>query len=128
MKMKSFMVDLDRCVGCYACIIGCKDENNLDAGTDRIGLRVIEGKEQLYTHYIPEFNLDCEGDSRCTTCPQLQAQGRRPACAANCLTDAIIFDESEKIEAAAKGRRVKVVEGNTSVTYVSSIEISELSK
>ncbi len=125
--MKSFMVDLDRCVGCYACIIGCKDENNLAAGTDRISLRVIEGKEELYTHYIPEFNMDGEGASRCTTCPQLQAQGRRPACAANCLTDAILFDDAEGIEAAAKGRHVKVVEGQPSVTYVSSKEIRELS-
>ena len=123
--MKSFMVDLDRCVGCYACIISCKDENNLDAGTDRISLKVIEGKEQLYTHYIPEFNLEGEGTSRCTTCPQLQAQGKQPACAANCLTDAILFDDAEKIEEAAKGRHVKVVEGKTTVTYVSSTEIPE---
>ena len=124
--MKSFMVDLDRCVGCYACIIGCKDENNLDAGTDRIGLRVIEGKEQLYTHYIPEFNLDGEGASRCTTCPQLQAEGRQPACAANCLTDAILFVDAEKIVAAVRGRHVEVLEGKTSVTYVSSKEVREL--
>ena len=121
--MRSFMVDLDRCVGCYACIIGCKDENNLDAGTDRISLRVIEGKEQLFTFYIPEFNFEGEGAARCTTCPQLQAQGKLPACAANCLTDAILFDEEGRIDEAAKGRHVKVVEGNTSVTYVSSKEI-----
>ena len=123
--MKSFMVDLDRCVGCYACIISCKDENNLDAGTDRISLKVIEGKEQLYTHHIPKFNLDGEGASRCTTCPHLQAQGKQPACAANCLTDAILFDDAEKIEKAVKGRHVTVVEGKTTVTYVSSTEIPE---
>jgi len=117
------MVDLDRCVGCYACIIGCKDENNLDAGTDRISLRVIEGKEELYTYYIPEFNLEGERASRCTTCPQLQAQGKKPVCVANCLTDAIIFDDEEVIEEATKGRHAWVVEGKTTVTYVSSREI-----
>lgn len=119
------MVDLDRCVGCYACIIACKDENNLAAGTDRISLKVMEGKEELYRYYIPEFNLDGEGASRCTTCPQLLAQGRRPACAANCLTDAILYDDAERIEEAARGRHVKVVEGKTPVTYVSSNEIPE---
>ena len=123
--MKSFMVDLDRCVGCYACIISCKDENNLDVGTDRISLRVIKGKEQLYTHYIPEFNLKGEGATRCTTCPQLQAQGKQLACVTNCLTYAILFDDVEKIEEAAKGRHVKVVEGKPTVTYVSSKEVPE---
>ena len=121
--MKSFMVDLDRCVGCYACIIGCKDENNLDAGTDRISLRVIEGKEELYTHYIPEFNLEGLGTSRCTTCPQLQALGRQPACAANCLTDAILYDDEDVIEEATKERHAWAVEGKTKVTYVSTKEI-----
>ena len=51
--MKAFYVDLDRCVGCYACIISCKDENNLEAGVDRLTLKVIEGKEQLYKYFIP---------------------------------------------------------------------------
>ena len=123
--MKSFMVDLDRCVGCYACIISCKDENNLDAGTDRISLKVIEGKEELYTHYIPEFNLEGEGAARCTTCPQLQAQGKQPACVTNCLTYAILYEDQEKIDEAAIGRHVTVIEGKPSVTYVSSKEIPQ---
>jgi Fe-S-cluster-containing dehydrogenase component len=126
MKMKAFMVDLDRCVGCYACIISCKDENDLEAGTDRLSLRVIEGKKQLYTHYVPEFNLNGQGVSRCTTCPQLLSQGKQPACVANCLTDAIIFDDSEKIQETSIGRHTKVVEGNPRVTYVSSKKVPEL--
>lgn len=123
--MKSLMIDLDRCVGCYACIISCKDENNLDPGTDRISLKIIEGKEELYTHYVLEFNLDGEGASRCTTCPQMQSQGKQPACVTNCLTYAILFDDEKKIRAATKGRHVKVIEGKTIVTYVSSQIVPE---
>ena len=123
--MKAFMVDLDRCVGCYACIISCKDENNLDPRTDRLSLKVIQGKEELYTYYVPEFNQTGQGESRCTTCPQLQAKGKQPACVANCLTDAILFDEPDQIKKATAGRHVKTTDGKTPVTYVSSNKLPE---
>lgn len=127
MTMKAFLVDLDRCVGCYACIISCKDENNLDAGYDRISLNIIEGKDELFRFYVPEFNLNGNGSSasQCTMCPQLQAEARKPACVTNCLTDAILFDDLNIIkEAAKRGVHLKTVKQRKStVIYVSSKEI-----
>lgn len=121
--MKEFLVDLDRCVGCYACIISCKDENNLEAGVNRLSLQVIEGKEQLYKYFIPKFILIAGSISRCTTCPQLLKHEKQPACVANCLTDAIKYESSEKILKLTKDRHVKVVNGIPSITYVSSNQI-----
>jgi Fe-S-cluster-containing dehydrogenase component len=79
---KAFIVDLDRCVGCYACEIACKDENDLVAGVRRVKVSAVEVGE-LNRFYIPVFALDKRGVEACTLCPQLQAEDRRPACVHN---------------------------------------------
>ena len=98
--MKAFLVDLDRCVGCLACEIACKDENDLAPGIRRVKVSAVDvGQHDRF--YVPDFELDKHGIGCCTLCPQLQAEGREPACVGNCLTNALSFGDLEEIEAKA---------------------------
>ena len=96
-QKKAFFVNIDRCIGCYACEIACKDENDLAPGLRRVMVRIVEAGN-LNRFYIPEFSLDIMGVSGCTLCPQLQAEGRKPACVSNCLTNALCFGDLEEIK------------------------------
>jgi Fe-S-cluster-containing dehydrogenase component len=40
--------------------------------------------------------------SGCTLCPQLQVEGRKPACVSNCLTNALGFGDLEEMKEQAE--------------------------
>jgi Fe-S-cluster-containing dehydrogenase component len=93
----AFIVNLDRCIGCHACEIACKDENNLTPGVKRVKVKIVDAGE-FNRFYVPIFALDRRDTGGCTLCPQLQVEGRRPACVDNCLTNALLFGEFEEIK------------------------------
>jgi Fe-S-cluster-containing dehydrogenase component len=100
-QKKAFLVNIDRCIGCYACEIACKDENDLSPGIKRVMIRIVEAGE-LNRSYVPEFSLETIDVSGCTLCPQLQIEGRRPACVNNCLTNALDFGDLEEMKKQAE--------------------------
>ncbi len=106
--MKAILIDLDRCIGCLACEIACKDENDLASGVRRLNVKPVDRGEHN-RFYVPAFELDKRGMEGCTLCPQLQAEGRPPACVANCLTNALSFGEQEEIETKVEALRRKKV-------------------
>ena len=128
MTRKVFLVDLDRCVGCRACEIACEDENDLPAGGHRVSIvRVETGAGSRL--YVPSFVLE-GGVAGCTLCPQLQAEGRRPACVANCLTNALSFSEEGESQRAAGGivNRFLLKRRVASVLYASIKDLGVLEK
>jgi Fe-S-cluster-containing dehydrogenase component len=124
---KTFLVDLDRCIGCLACEIACKDENDLAPGIRRIKINAVD-VAKFDKFYVPVFELEKRGVVGCTLCPQLQAEGRVPACSLNCLTNAIYFGESGEIETRAKGmkgEKLILQHMRANVVYVSRKPIGE---
>jgi len=122
MTKKAFLVDIDRCIGCFACEIACKDENDLAPGIRHVKVNSIDVSE-FNRIYAPIFALDQRGIERCTLCPQLQAEGRSPACVHNCLTNALHFgDEAEMSKKASgmPGEKMSTDYGKAVVIYVSS--------
>ncbi len=121
MAKKAFLVDIDRCIGCYACEIACKDENDLPPRIRRVKINAIDVAE-FNRFYIPIFALDKSGVEACTLCPKLQAEGRRPACVNNCLTNALHFDDADKMDEKAKtmvGDKIVVPSKKANVVYIS---------
>jgi anaerobic dimethyl sulfoxide reductase subunit B (iron-sulfur subunit) len=102
MTKKTFLVDIDRCIGCFACEIACKDENDLTSGIRRVKVNSIDVSE-FNRFYVPIFALDQQGIEGCTLCPQLQAEGRSPACVHNCLTNALHFGDEAEMKKKASG-------------------------
>jgi Fe-S-cluster-containing dehydrogenase component len=118
---KAFLVDLDRCIGCYACEIGCKDENDLAPGVRRVKVNAVDAGE-FNRFYVPVFEMEGRGVGACTLCPQLQAEGRRPACVHNCLTNALHFGDAAEIGAKAEGmtgEKLATPHKKANVIYVS---------
>lgn len=79
------IVDLDRCWGCKACEVACKQEQKMGAGprpmrVEEIGPRQIEGK--LHQDFVPVMCQHCDN----------------PACREACPTEAIFRAEDESIQ------------------------------
>ena len=72
MAHKTMVIDLDRCIGCYACEMACKQENNVPLGVHYNKVLTIGpiGKfpniRQYYLHSICQC---CENAPCVTVCP-----------------------------------------------------------
>jgi tetrathionate reductase subunit B len=66
-----FLIDLTRCVGCNACVIACKSENNVPLGVWRIWIKAIEKGEypNVYKSFLPLLCNNCENPSCVRVCP-----------------------------------------------------------
>jgi Fe-S-cluster-containing dehydrogenase component len=118
---KAFLVNIDRCIGCYACEIACKDENDLASDIRRVMIRIVEAGN-LNRFYVPEFSLETIDVSGCTLCPQLQIEGRKPACVNNCLTNALGFgdlDEMRKQSEKVPGFKYEKEQKKGTTIYIS---------
>ena len=80
---RAIMLDLDRCVGCYACAIACKSRNSLPEGVNYITVASIGPVKENGKMYL-EFTLNIsEG---CNFCGE---------CISTCPTEAIFFCKNE---------------------------------
>lgn len=91
MSVKYVMLaDLDKCIGCYACEVGCQQWHNDQNEQKRIHVRIIgpqkvDGKP--VTEYVPEFTAFCD----------LCASNREelPFCVTNCPVNALVYCDAE---------------------------------
>jgi len=98
-KKVGMLVDLEFCVGCYACQSACQDYNDLDLGITY--LRVInykpdevDGELMMFMAPIP-YKLE-----QCAAC--VEKEGEAP-CAKICIAKALYIDEVEKLTELAEG-------------------------
>lgn len=87
------LVDLDRCVGCWTCAMGCKVGNHLPDDDFRIEVEThgsgkgIDRPEGVYPHlhmwWQPIYKKTC------TFCAPRLAEGELPFCVIDCPTFAL---------------------------------------
>jgi Fe-S-cluster-containing dehydrogenase component len=100
----SIMADLDRCVGCHACEIACKQEHGLPPGLNwikvlQVGPEEVDGR--LRMEFIPVM-LD-----GCIMCADKDEDS--PACVVNCPTDALVVVETaEMLRLLSSGGRYRL--------------------
>jgi len=87
-NMRFFYVNLDRCVGCHACEVACRQENSIPM--DEWWIKVLETKpekigEKTVFYFIPTVN------EKCTLCKHLTEKNLNPACVASCPTKALTY-------------------------------------
>jgi Fe-S-cluster-containing dehydrogenase component len=107
MSKIAMFVDLDRCVGCFACQNACKMVNNLPDGV--VWLRVtpkehkpevVDGELVMDRFPVP-ISLD-----KCAVCPDRE-NGNQPLCASVCMGKALWVGDAEKaFKLASKARAV----------------------
>ena len=106
-ELYGILVDLDLCVGCYACEVACKQENGVPIGTRwiqvvTIGPKKVDGK--LRMDFLPMLT---EG---CTFFEHRLKENLEPRCVDNCPTQALEFckDATELLAALQSGKRCQV--------------------
>lgn len=88
----SVVIDYDKCVGCGYCVQACPfDVVQLATYKDK------KGKEYRIAQ-------------KCHQCTNRLEQGLKPACVTACPVDALVYDEKEKVLAAANSRLKEVKE------------------
>lgn len=77
LKRYSIVIDLERCIGCHACTIACKLENNIEKGS-WIQVETVGGKSMdtasgefpnVSMHYLPKLCMHCAKPSCMDACP-----------------------------------------------------------
>ena len=79
---------LDRCVGCNACEVACRKQNDLPLDVSwiklsQVGPEAIEGK--LSMDYLVSMTQDC------TLCEKRTEKGMQPFCVSICPTKALVY-------------------------------------
>ena len=78
--------NLDRCIGCYACEVACRKQNDLSE--DQSWIRIDEiGPAMLNGRLTMDFIVSMTED--CTSCDSRLKNGLQPFCVSVCPTKAL---------------------------------------
>jgi len=74
MEKRIFDIDLDRCVGCYACVVACMDQNDIIPGivpdsTDFMWRDVTSLSVKAKIQYVSLACMHCDDAPCATACP-----------------------------------------------------------
>ena len=72
MKKITFVIDLDRCIGCRACQISCKQENGVALGACRNEVKQIGPigtYPDIQMYFLPAMCQHCENPTCAEVCP-----------------------------------------------------------
>lgn len=105
-KIKGLVANLERCIGCFACEVACKEEHSLPEGVKGIkvlSLGPFEVDGELAMDFIPLATGICD------LCSGRTKHGKRPFCAEVCPTQALgLHEEKELLELLRSKRRMHV--------------------
>ncbi len=73
MNQKNIYIDIEYCIGCRACEIACKQENNIPVGIKWINVVKVGPKmagDKLTMHFVPVRCRHCAKAPCITACPE----------------------------------------------------------
>lgn len=66
------VIDIDKCWGCKACQVACKQEHEIPAGSNNVDVIKIEQKDEqgnLHCDFIPVLCFQCDSPDCMDVCP-----------------------------------------------------------
>ena len=65
------LIDLRRCIGCHACSVACKSENDVPVGVYRAWVKYVDKGRfpDVSRHFLPRLCNHCENPSCVRVCP-----------------------------------------------------------
>jgi len=103
----AIIMDLDRCVGCYACEIACRKENDLPESKSWIKVNEI-GPEMVGDRLTMDFVVSIT--QNCTLCKKRLERGLEPFCVASCPTKALTYcSETTELLSNVKKSRIQIL-------------------
>lgn len=105
-EYEGIIVNLDRCVGCYACEVACRKENNLAEGeswikVDQIGPYPVDERLRM--------DFDLKITQECTLCRDRLKKRQQPFCVSVCPTDALSYCRTYELLNNIKRSRIQVL-------------------
>ncbi len=92
MPRYGLFINYDFCVGCHACEVACKTENNRPAEEWGIRVREVEPETTGGKQYFFPFPTD-----KCNLCGKRTVKGKDPACVHNCWAGIMKFGTVEEL-------------------------------
>ncbi len=99
--VKILYADIDRCVGCHACEVACRQEHNLPL--DETIIRILETEpekvgEKITMNFIPVVNDKCVITEAKNTVT--------PACASVCPTQALVYSDINTLTKLTQNEKI----------------------
>lgn len=69
MKRAGMVIDLRRCIGCHACSVACKTENDVPLGNFRNRVRYLEQPKVETLSFLPVLCMHCQDAPCLDACP-----------------------------------------------------------
>lgn len=72
MKKITFVIDVDRCIGCKGCQVACKVQNGVGLGTNRCSVKTIGPIGEypdIQMYFLPTMCQQCENPTCVEVCP-----------------------------------------------------------
>lgn len=110
-QAKGLVVNLERCMGCYACEVACQQEHQLP-----------EGEKWIRVHTFGPFKVNGElamdfapmATDGCDFCEGRASEGKQPFCVEICPTRALgLYGEEQILRLLREGPRVQICKMGT---------------
>jgi len=106
MKQYGLLLDLDKCVGCYACEVACHEWHSLPEDKKWLRMRTL-GPEKIDGELRMDFFLDISDE--CNFCEERIKENKGPFCVTTCPTQAIKFcTDNEMLDIFLNHRRCQI--------------------
>ena len=72
MTDKILLIDIDKCIRCYACEVACKEENNLSVGPRACQVITVGPRKvgvELHMDFVPALCVHCDDPTCAYFCP-----------------------------------------------------------